>query len=177
MQAMNILIKEIEPSEVKKWHDAGEIVLIDVRQLLEYNEEHIAKAQLFPSSNFKPEILPDPSGKKLLFYCQMGRRSMLAVQKWAEYSGQAEAYTLKGGIKAWKAAGCPTVADAATRHRVERQIYAHCGFLLILGIMLALFVSMWFLILPGAIAVLLLVSGFIGHSIFSFLLSLLPWNR
>lgn len=174
---MSVLIKELEPIEVKKMHDAGELVLIDVRELLEYNEEHLAKAQLFPVSYFKPDQLPDPAGKKLLFYCHLGRRSIVAASKWAEQAGVVEAYSLKGGISAWKKAGLPVVADSTVSGKIERQTYALSGLLILVGVASTLYLSEWFLILPGIVGALLVISGLIGHSLFSFLLSMLPWNR
>jgi rhodanese-related sulfurtransferase len=174
---MGAVVKEIKANDVKRMHDAGEIILIDVREPLEYTEEHLAKAQLFPLSHFRPETLPDPSGKKLLFYCHLGRRSAMAAQKWGEHSAEPEVYSLKGGIAAWKEAGLPTVADSIASNKIERQTYVFSGILVLLGLILALFVSEWFLIIPALIAILLIVSGVIGHSFFSFLLSMLPWNR
>jgi rhodanese-related sulfurtransferase len=174
---MNPFLKEIEPVEAKKWQDAGEVVLIDVRELMEYNEEHIAKAHLFPISTFKPDLIPDPAGKKLLFYCHLGRRSANAAVKWGEYAAAHEVYSLKGGIVAWKKSGLPIVIDSAISNRIERQAYSLSGFLVLLGVILAFFISEWFLILPVAIAILLIISGILGHSLLSFLLSMLPWNR
>lgn len=174
---MNINIKEIEPVEVKKMHDAGELVLIDVRELLEYNEEHLAKAQLFPMSHFKPDQLPDPAGKQLLFYCHLGRRSAVAAAKWAEQAGTTEVYTLKGGISAWRKAGLPVVADSAVSGKIERQTYILSGLLVLAGLICSIYVSEGFLIVPAVVGVMLLVSGIVGHSLFSFLLSMLPWNR
>jgi rhodanese-related sulfurtransferase len=174
---MSLLIKEIEPQEVKKMHDAGELVLIDVREPLEYNEEHLAKAQLFPISHLKPDQLPDPAGKKLLFYCHLGRRSAVAAAKWAECTGESEVYSLKGGISAWKKAGLPVVADSDISGKIERQTYTLSGILVLLGLVLAVYLSDWFLLMPAFVGVLLVISGIGGHSLFSFLLSMLPWNR
>lgn len=174
---MNVLVKEVEPLEVKRWHDEGEIILIDVRELLEYNEEHLAKAHLFPLSHFKPELLPDPAGKKLLFYCHLGRRSAIAALKWAEQAGESEGYSLKGGIAAWKACGLQTVADSTISGKIERQTYILSGLLVLIGLALAVFISDWFLLIPALIAMLLVMSGLLGHSLYSFLLSMLPWNR
>lgn len=174
---MNVTVKEITAPEVKKKLDAGEIILIDVREPLEYTEEHLAKAQLFPLSHFRSEALPDPAGKQLLFYCHLGRRSAMAALKWGEHSGEQEVYSLKGGIAAWKEAGLPTVADSVASSKIERQTYIFSGTLTLLGVALSFFFSEWFLVIPALIASVLIVSGVIGHSLFSFLLSMLPWNR
>lgn len=174
---MDVTVKEIPAIDVKKMLDSGEIILIDVREPLEYTEEHLAKAQLFPLSHFRPEALPDPTGKRLLFYCHLGRRSAMAALKWAEHSAVNEVYSLKGGIAAWKETGLPTVVDSVTSSKIERQTYVLSGLLILSGLTLALIVSEWFLAIPTIIAMLLIMSGAIGHSLFSFLLSMLPWNR
>lgn len=174
---MGAMVKEISAAEAKKKLDAGEIILIDVREPLEYTEEHLAKAQLFPLSHFKPETLPDPSGKNLLFYCHLGRRSAIAALKWGEHSSEPEVYTLKGGIAAWKDAGLPTVTDSMAASKIERQTYVLSGLLILIGLCMGFYISEWFIVIPAVIGLLLILSGIMGHSIFSFLLSMLPWNR
>ncbi len=174
---MDATIKEIEPSLLKKGLDNGEIVLIDVREHLEYTEEHISRAQLFPMSNFEPRTLPDPAGKTLVFYCQMGRRSANAAVKWANFNGASEVLCLKGGLNYWKDQGLPTVLDSKTSVKIEEQTYILSGIIILAALLAALLISDWSLLIPGAIAILLIISGIVGHSYISFLLSKLPWNR
>jgi len=174
---MEAAIKEIDPLTLKKGLDAGEIILIDVREHLEYEEEHISRAQLFPISHFEPRHLPDPAGKTLVFYCQMGRRSVNAATKWAKYAGVPEGFSMKGGLKYWKEQGLPTVTDNTASVKVEEQTYILSGIIILIALVLNQLFSDWFLIIPAAIAILLIVSGIAGHSYLSFLLSKLPWNR
>lgn len=174
---MEPTLKEIDSSFLKKGLDAGEIVLIDVRGHLEYCEEHISRAQLFPLSHFEPRSLPDPVGKMLVFYCQMGRRSVNAALKWAKYAGVAEVHSLKGGINLWKEQGFPTVVDSKMAVKVEEQTYLLSGLTILATLLLAQFISDWFLLAPAAIAILLIISGIAGHSYLAFLLSKLPWNK
>ncbi len=174
---MEATVKEIDPLALKKGLDAGEIILIDVREHLEYEEEHISRAQLFPISNFEPRQLPDPLGKTLVFYCQMGRRSANAAQKWAKHAGVGEALSMKGGLKNWKDQGLPTVTDTTASVKVEEQTYILSGVMILIALLLNQIISDWFLLIPGAIAILLIVSGIAGHSYLAFMLSKLPWNR
>ncbi|MBA2727250.1 MAG: rhodanese-like domain-containing protein [Parachlamydiaceae bacterium] len=174
---MEASIKEIDPLTLKKELDGGEIILIDVREHLEYEEEHISRAQLFPISNFEPRQLPDPAGKTLVFYCQMGRRSTNAALKWAKHVGAAEAFSMKGGLKNWKDQGLPTVTDNKASVKVEEQTYILSGIVILVALVLNQLFSEWFLVIPTAIAILLIISGIAGHSYLSFLLSKLPWNR
>lgn len=174
---MEPAVKEIDPLYLKKGLDKGEIILIDVREHLEYEEEHISRAQLFPLSHFDPKQLPDPADKKLVFYCQMGRRSATAALKWAKYVGAIEAYSMKGGLKFWKEQELPTVTDNTASVKVEEQTYILTGLMILIALALSFFISNWFLLIPGAISILLIISGIAGHSYLSFLLSKLPWNR
>ena len=174
---MSVNLKEIEAASLKQLLDKGEVLLIDVREPLEYKEEHISKAQLFPTSSFDPRTIPDPVGKKLVFYCHLGRRSANAAIKWAEHTGTHEIYSLKGGLESWKEERFPTVADKETSSNVESQTYIWSGSLILLGIVLSLLISQWFLIIPGIVALTLVFSGLVGHCYLSWLLSKLPYNR
>jgi rhodanese-related sulfurtransferase len=174
---MEVVIKELDAPSLKKGLESGEIAAIDVREPLEYHEEHISRAQLFPLSQFDARQLPDPAGKRLVFYCQMGRRSHIAAAKWGTLMGATEVQCLKGGLNSWKKEGLTTVVDSNTSAKIERQTYLLSGLMILLALLFAGIVSDWFLLFPGAIAVLLVISGIVGHSYLSFLLSKLPWNR
>lgn len=174
---MECHVKEVEAALLKKWIDKGEVILIDVREHLEYYEEHIPKAQFFPLSQFDPHVLPDPSGKKLIFYCHIGRRSAHAALKWSQHGGLAKAYTLRGGITSWKEEGFPTLVNQEASGKIEKQAYIVCGILLLLSIALAFIFSYWFLAISVGIALFLIFSGLSGHSYLTFFLSKLPWNK
>jgi rhodanese-related sulfurtransferase len=81
-------------------------VLIDVRELAEFEAERIADAQLFPLSTLDPAMLPKE--KPLIFQCGTGKRSALALAR-AQQAGLPHDAHLAGGLQAWKAAGLPTV--------------------------------------------------------------------
>lgn len=174
---MAFKIQEIEPAHLKKWVDGGQALLIDVREHLEYKEEHISKALLHPTSRFNPKELPDPFEKKIVFYCLSGKRSTIACSKWAEYNGAHEAYYLQGGLEAWKKIGYPTVHNLETERKVEHQAYRIAGGLVILGSLLTGLVSEVFLVISLFTGGLLLYSGLAGHCYISYLLSKLPNNK
>ena len=101
------LVTELSPEEVKAGLDAGEILLIDVREPDEIAAERIAGGVDAPLKSFDPGALPDPEGKRVVFYCRSGNRSvtssLLAQQAGLPYDAH-----MAGGIKAWKAAGFDT---------------------------------------------------------------------
>ncbi|MSO94118.1 MAG: rhodanese-like domain-containing protein [Rhodospirillales bacterium] len=100
-------VEEVDPATVKEWLDKGKAVLVDVREVPEYAQEHIAGALLVPLSEFDPQKIPQSPGKKVVMQCGVGQRSHQA----AEYligQGYQDIVNMSGGIQAWKEAGLPT---------------------------------------------------------------------
>ena len=52
----------ISPDEIAARLEAGEILLVDVRETKEYDLEHIAGALLMPLSEFEPSVFPARRG-------------------------------------------------------------------------------------------------------------------
>lgn len=97
---------ELDAPAAKRVLDSGGAVLIDVREPDEYASERIPGAKLVPLSRFDPGQVPE--GKKVVFHCHAGRRSLDALARFRAASS-AESYSLRGGIEAWKKAGLPVV--------------------------------------------------------------------
>jgi rhodanese-related sulfurtransferase len=101
-------VEDLTPEQVKAGLDAGEVVLVDVRQPHENVAERIPGGVLNPLQSFDPSAVPEPpEGKRVVFYCRSGTRSARASQI-AQASGQPHDAHLAGGILAWKAAGFDT---------------------------------------------------------------------
>ena len=105
MNAPQPVIAEADADTVKAWLDAGEAVLIDVREMPEYQRAHIAGAMLVPLSAFDPTRIPQDGGKVVL-QCAVGARSASACA-YLQSQGLENLYNLRGGINAWAAAGLP----------------------------------------------------------------------
>ena len=105
MNAPQPLVAEADAVTVKTWLDAGEAVLIDVREAPEYQRAHIAGAMLVPLSAFDPQRIPQDGGKVVL-HCAVGQRSASACA-YLQGQGFENLYNLSGGINAWAAAGLP----------------------------------------------------------------------
>ncbi len=91
---------------IKRWVDANEILLVDVRETAEFDKEHIAGAMLLPMSSFDAGIFPVIPDKKVVLYCAIGKRSE-AAGKMLLNEGHPGAFHMTGGLSAWKAAGLP----------------------------------------------------------------------
>jgi rhodanese-related sulfurtransferase len=100
------VLKPVNIQQLRKWLDAGEAVLIDVREPTEHAAERIDCAQSAPLSGLSAGVLAEERGKIAVFHCKSGMRTQTNAARLAA-STQGEAYYLAGGIEAWKAAGLP----------------------------------------------------------------------
>lgn len=97
---------EVTAQELDAMLRAGKAVVVDVREVGEFEAGHIPGAINMPLSTFQPSRLPDPGGRKLVLTCLGGKRSGMALDK----CGVAEAAVdthLAGGFSAWQAARLP----------------------------------------------------------------------
>ena len=100
-------VEDLTVEQVKAGLEDGSILLVDVREPNELAVERIPGAIDFPLSTFDPAALPDPEGRRLVFSCRSGRRSVTASQA-AQAAGLPYDAHMAGGILAWKAAGFDT---------------------------------------------------------------------
>lgn len=107
-------IQDMTAIEVRDGLEAGDILLIDVREPAEYAAERINGALNYPLSNFDAAALPDDRGRRVVLQCGSGKRSAMAIDR-CRHAGLRIDSHLAGGIAAWRAAGLPTTAfDPAT---------------------------------------------------------------
>ena len=101
--------KDLTPQQVKAALDAGEILLIDVREPDEFAAERIAGSENRPLSKFSPGDLPKADCKTVVLQCAGGKRSAMEVDQ-CRKAGETIETHLAGGLAAWKAAGLPTIS-------------------------------------------------------------------
>ena len=93
----------ITPRELRELIDSGRnLALIDVREPVEWDINHIAGAELIPKSTLESGagLAKMPQDRLAVLYCKTGVRSaeaLAAVKK----AGFADAVHLQGGIAAW----------------------------------------------------------------------------
>ena len=102
---------EYEPEELKVLLDAGRVLLVDVREPMEYATERIAGALLYPLSSFDAAHLPPNGEREVVFHCAAGGRSLTAARMRLA-AGHPGAH-MAGGISEWKFQGLPTVRVGA----------------------------------------------------------------
>jgi rhodanese-related sulfurtransferase len=102
-------ITEISPQDAAAKLNAGEAVIMDVREKDEWNEEHIPGATHMSRGTIELDIeekVPDPNAM-VICHCGGGGRSALAAES-LQKMGYKNVRSMAGGLKAWKAAGLPT---------------------------------------------------------------------
>ena len=102
------IVEDVSLEDLKRGLADGSIVLVDVREAVEWDAGHIPGALFNPLSAFDPEALPacEP-GKRIVLHCRSGRRSITALEM-AQASGRDDVTThFGGGMLAWVGAGEP----------------------------------------------------------------------
>jgi rhodanese-related sulfurtransferase len=169
-------LPSVEPATVHAWLQRGEAVLIDVREADEHARERIAGVRLAPLSRFDPQAFSNERGKIAVFHCSSGNRTAQAASRLLG-AGFADAYQLAGGIQGWKRAGLPVLADRTAPLPIMRQVQIVAGSLVLLGVVLAVLVSPWFMALSAFVGAGLIVAGVTGFCGMANLLLHMPWNR
>ena len=103
-------VETVTPEQLHAMLEAGSVVLIDVRTPYEYADGRIAGALNAPLTHFDPAAIPMEQGRETILYCGSSHRSGIAATALAEYTGGTVRH-MAGGIKAWIAAGLPTVKN------------------------------------------------------------------
>ncbi len=102
-------VREITPAVVsEEMHDKESFLLLDVRENDEWFSGHLPGALHVPLADLKTNIeaiAPDKS-TLLILYCRSGVRSASGVQA-LQQSGYTNVFSMKGGIRLWKAQGYP----------------------------------------------------------------------
>ena len=102
-------IPEISPQELKQKLDENEsVLLLDVREPLEYDVVHIEDAMLIPLKTLPQHINGIPSDQDIVVYCHHGERSRYAVA-YLQQNGFTDAKNLIGGIDQWAVEIDPTL--------------------------------------------------------------------
>jgi len=108
-------IETISVADALKLHDSADVVLVDLRDVRELSREGLIPGAFHcPRGMLEFWIDPDciyfkdifASGKKFLFYCNLGWRSALAAQV-SQRMGLTPVAHIDGGFDAWKQAGGP----------------------------------------------------------------------
>jgi rhodanese-related sulfurtransferase len=96
---------ELSPEQLRDLLDAGEIVLVDVREPYEWDAGRIPGAVHIELERLAARAEEIPHDRTVVFQCRLGVRSAMAMQ--AFRASGWDAYHLAGGIQAWADKGLP----------------------------------------------------------------------
>ncbi|MGI9421639.1 MAG: rhodanese-like domain-containing protein [Hyphomicrobiaceae bacterium] len=169
-------LRKVSPETVREWLDQEKAVLIDVREPDEYVREHIPEAHLVPLSGFSPEDFPHEHDKVAVFHCRSGGRTEAAAAQILR-TGFKDVYQLDGGLQAWRQAGLSVNENRRVPISIMRQVQVAAGSLVVLGVILSLLVSPWFMALTAFVGAGLVFAGVSGICTMANILARMPWNR
>ncbi len=169
--------KMIDAATVRQWLEAGEAVLVDVREPAEHAAENIRAATLLPLGNIRASALPDCAGKKLVVHCRKGARGGSACEKLLAEDPTLDIYNLEGGIDAWRAAGLAVARSGKAFLPLDRQVQLTIGVLLISASLLGYVLTPALFFFTGAIGVGLTVAGATGFCGLARVMARMPWNQ
>jgi rhodanese-related sulfurtransferase len=106
--AQSAEIKRISNQELQELLQNPEVQLVDVRTPNEYNQAHLANAQLidFMKPDFSEKVDQLDKSKPIIVYCAVGGRSMQSTRVLKDL-GFTEIYDLQKGIRGWLIEGLP----------------------------------------------------------------------
>ncbi len=102
--AGELRVRHLELDDVKAGLADGSMLIVDVREPHEYAMGRIPGAVLLPLSRFDPDDIPVAAGKRVVFSCAAGVRSMQALAI-AQGAGLDLVEHYRGGFKEWAMAG------------------------------------------------------------------------
>jgi molybdopterin/thiamine biosynthesis adenylyltransferase/rhodanese-related sulfurtransferase len=127
LQQVRAEISELDSSRARELVEAGDVLVVDVREQDEWDEGHIPGAVHIPRGNLESRIeraAPDP-GRPIVLYCSAGNRSAFAARTLDEL-GYEDVSSLAGGFTDWKRNGFPVELsaglDAPRRARYSRHL-------------------------------------------------------
>jgi rhodanese-related sulfurtransferase len=168
------MTKHVDPQEALRLINEGAL-LIDVREPDEYARERIPNARLVPLSRLSIP-LDRHEAEQVIFHCRSGARTATASERLAAAAG-GDAYILRGGLDAWKAAGLPVLRDRWRPIEMMRQVQIAAGSLVVLGVGLGALLHPAFYALSGFVGAGLVFAGTTGTCGMARILALAPWNR
>ena len=170
-------IKSVDADTLRHWLQAGQTVLVDVREPAEHATARIDGARCVPLAELAGTPLHGDGGTRLVLHCQSGRRSLAACEKLQAENAELDIYNLEGGISAWQQAGLPVVRSGGRVLPLDRQVQLAIGLLLLAGSVMGYLHSPAWLLLTGFVGAGLAMAGLTGFCGMALLIARMPWNQ
>jgi rhodanese-related sulfurtransferase len=150
--------------------------LIDVRENAEFAGGRVAGAKSLPLGELEKRLSELDRIRPVYVMCRTGRRSSEA-QKKLKALGFSHVTNVAGGFEAWKKEGLPTERDRNAPWSLERQVRLTAGLLVLIGVLLSVLVSPYFVWLVGFVGAGLVFAAVTDICAMGILLAKMPWNK
>lgn len=154
----------------------GNCQLIDVREPVEFVEEHIVGTKLIPLGELERRSTEIAKTMPVVVMCRGGTRGQQGVHKLLTL-GFSDVQNLEGGILAWKAAGLPVECASRRGLPLMQQVQLVIGLGVLMGSILALTIHPLFALLAAFFGAGLTLAGSTGWCGLALLLAKMPWNK
>lgn len=172
----DIIMKECTVKQLAAATGKPGTTLIDVREYAEYAAGRVAGSKLMPLGEIDIRHGEINRDEEIYLICRSGVRSRKAQLKLNEL-GITNTANVVGGFEAWRQAGLPIEKDERAVWDLERQIRFTAGSLVLIGVVLAVTVNLYLILLSGFIGAGLIFSAVTNTCTMGLLLSKMPWNR
>ncbi len=152
----------------------GQAQLIDVRSSSEFAAGHIPGAVNLPMDQIEARLDDLRPDVPLVLICQSGKRARMTAALLEPC--QRAISILEGGTAAWIQSGLPVVSSLKTRWSLERQVRLAAGFVVFLGVILALTINPRWIFLSAFVGLGLIFAGVTDFCPMAELLEKMPWN-
>ena len=173
---MTAILHKLSPQQVRERINAGNAVLVDIREPDEFARSHVKGAQSQPLSTWERAHLTIDPDADVIFTCRSGMRTAGACDRLAARVN-GDAFVLNGGLDAWAKAGLPVETNADAPMEIMRQVQIAAGSLVLIGVILGFLVAPAWFALSGFVGAGLTFAGVSGFCGMARLLMLAPWNR
>lgn len=167
-------IEAVDAAEVKRRLDSGQWKLLDVRRPEEYQAVRIEPSLNIPLDSLAGQV-ERLKGGKWIVSCRSGMRAGQAAEMLLSL-GLQNICLAKESLNGWLKRAYPVVKEPVPIS-LERQVRMIAGGLVLVGSLLGLLVSRWFLVIPIFVGSGLLFAGLTDSCMMGILLMKLPYNR
>jgi rhodanese-related sulfurtransferase len=168
--------RPIAATDLSKLIDAGEALVVDVREPAEFAGAHIPGALSVPLGKLAGLDLTALGGRAVVLVCATGRRSSMACDQLASRVPDG-VHTLTGGLAAWREAGGTVAGSGRNVLPLDRQVLIGAGSVVLTGLALGTLVHPAFLLISAFAGTGLVVAGTTGFCGMALILARAPWNQ
>ena len=170
--------KEIEfvtAQQVKERLDSGGWEILDVRRPDEYIAVRAMPSLNIPLDSLASQVDRLTGDKKWIVSCRSGVRATTAAGMLLA-GGMQNFCVAKDSLNGWLKQKYPVIREKVPMS-LERQVRTVAGSLVAIGILLAIFISKWFLIIPLFVGCGLIFAGLTDSCMMGEMLMKLPYNK